>query len=135
MKNITDNVKHYTDMTVLDEAEKKFSVIIRKEIREFLKVNSGGYVLNQYPVFNNESYEIRVILSVDKNDESCYIKEPLDYFLGKTNGKIVPIAKNSGGNYYCINNETGKVYYWSPDEDLYYGIAETLEEFVDVCSE
>ena len=48
----------------------------------------------------------------------------------KTKGKIVPIGIDSGDNYYCVNNETGKVYYWSAGEDSYYCIAESIAEFV-----
>ena len=35
----------------------------------------------------------------------------------------------SGDNYYCVNNENGKVYYWSSSEDSYYYIAESIDEF------
>ena len=36
---------------------------------------------------------------------------------------------DSGDNYYCVNNENGKVYYWSSSEDSYYYIAESIDEF------
>ncbi|MFR6168520.1 MAG: SMI1/KNR4 family protein [Blautia wexlerae] len=43
----------------------------------------------------------------------------------------------SGDNYYCVNNENGKVYYWSSSEDSYYYIAESIDEFAsflgDIC--
>ena len=52
-----------------------------------------------------------------------------DFFLNRTKAKIVPIGIDSGDNYYCVNNENGKVYYWSSSEDSYYYIAESIDEF------
>ena len=39
------------------------------------------------------------------------------------------VVLTSGDNYYCVNNENGKVYYWSSSEDSYYYIAESIDEF------
>lgn len=30
--------------------------------------------------------------------------------MDNTKGKIIPIGVDSGDNYFCVNNETGKVY-------------------------
>lgn len=35
----------------------------------------------------------------------------------------------TGGNYFCVNNETGKVYFWFADDGLYYLITDSVEEF------
>ena len=70
-------------------------------------------------------------MALDSSDCNYYIEKPLDFFLDKTKGKIVPIGIDSGDNYYCVNNETGKVYYWSASSDQYYCIAESLDEFVN----
>ncbi len=77
-------------------------------------------------------YEIRAFLSLDENDENYCIEKPLSYFLTKTKAKIIPIALDSGDNYYCVNNESGKVYFWSSDTDSYYLISENIEEFVNL---
>lgn len=50
----------------------------------------------------------------------------------KRKDRIIPIGIDSGDNYYCVNNETGKVYYWSMELDEYYCIAENLEMFVSL---
>lgn len=52
-------------------------------------------------------------MSLDVSDVNDYIKKPMDFFLKKTKGKMVPNGLDSGNNYYCVNNGTGKVYYWS----------------------
>ena len=79
-----------------------------------------------------EEYEVRIFLSLDAQDQYYYIKKPLLDFLQRTKGRIIPIGIDSGDNYYCVNNETGKVYYWSMELDEYYCIAENLEMFVSL---
>lgn len=130
MKCISSNCKLNINKKVFEEAEKVYSVSIRKEIKDFLEKNSGGYPVKDIIVSNGEEYEVRVFLSLDESDENYYIQKPMDYFLKKTNGKIVPIGIDSGDNYYCVNNETGKVYCWSAGEDSYYCISENLESYI-----
>ncbi len=99
------------------------------------KTLSGGLInhpVKDIIVCNGEEYEVRVFLSADKTDQNYCIEKPLDYFLSKTKGKIVPIAIDSGDNYYCVNNETGKVYYWSAEMDEYYNIAQDLLAFEEL---
>lgn len=132
MKCISNNCKLNIYKKVFEVAEKKYSVSIRKEIKDFLEKNSGGYPVKDIIVSDGEEYEVRVFLSLDSADENYYIQKPMDYFLEKTKGKIVPIGLDSGDNYYCVNNETGKVYYWSAGEDSYYCIAESIMDFIEL---
>lgn len=103
---------------------------MKSDIKQFCVLNFEGYPVENFVIFDGEEYEICVFLSLDASDKSYYIDKPLDYFLEKTNAKIIPIGLDSGDNYYCVNNETGKVYYWSAGEDLYYCISTSLDEFV-----
>ena len=52
------------------------------------------------------------------------------FFRKNTTGKIVPIGIDSGDNYYCVNNETGKVYYWCASENTYFCISNSLSDFI-----
>ena len=52
------------------------------------------------------------------------------YFMEKTKGRIVPIGIDSGDNYYCVDNETGKVYYWNMESDRYLFISKNIENFL-----
>lgn len=108
------------------------NVYIRDDIVSFLKNNSGGYPIKNVVMFDNEEYEIRAFLSLDEQDKHYFIEKPLKYFLNKTKGKIIPIGLDSGSNYYCVNNDTGKVYFWCSEEDVYYLIAESLNDFVEI---
>lgn len=121
-KNI--NVNAFSDV------EKAYSVILREDIKAFLVENSGGYPIKHIIVSGGDEYEVRVFLSLDDLNEYYNIKKPLAYFMKQTGGKIVPIGIDSGDNYYCVNNETGKVYYWSAGENSYFCISDSLSDFV-----
>lgn len=132
MKSISTNVKRNADNNILVEAEKQYSITIRKDVKDFILANAGGYPTKDVIVADSDEYEVRVFLSLDPEDKNYCIAKPLDFFLNKTKAKIVPIGIDSGDNYYCVNNETGKVYYWGASEDSYYCIAETLNKFVSL---
>jgi len=131
MKCIATNIKKYNER-IFSDAEKSHSITIRDDIKAFVKQNAGGYPIKDIIISDGEEYEIRVFLSADRDDENYCIEKSMEYFLQKTKGKIIPIGIDSGDNYYCVNNETGKVYYWSAGEDQYYCIAADLNEFVDL---
>ena len=129
MESISTNCK-LKKGDILTKTEKEYDINFRADIKAFLEINSGGYPIKDIVVFDDEEYEVRVFLSLDDEDVNYYIEKPLKYFLDKTKGKIVPIGIDSGDNYYCVNNETGKVYYWSAGSDQYYCLAESLDDFI-----
>ena len=129
MKCICKNCTQVVNNTIWTETENKYQIKIRQDIQQFLTANSGGFPIKDIIIVDGEEYEVRVFLSLDSNDKNYYIEKPLNYFLENTKGKIVPIGIDSGDNYYCVNNENGKVYYWSSSEDSYYYIAESIDEF------
>lgn len=129
MKCVSKNYEENVTRDILSDAERTYSISIREDIKAFLVGNSGGYPIKDIITSNGEDYEVRVFLSLDDQNEYYCIRKPLDYFLGKTKGKIIPIGIDSGDNYYCVNNETGKVYFWSAGENLYFCIATSLDVF------
>ena len=132
MKSISTNVNSNVDNSIFAEAEKKYSITIRKEIKDFVQGNAGGYPAKDVIEASGDEYEVRVFLSLDPEDKYYCITKPLDFFLNKTKAKIIPIGIDSGDNYYCVNNETGKVYYWGSSEDSYYCIADTIDNFISL---
>lgn len=99
-------------------------------LQKFEIENSGGYPIKDIIVSDGEDYEVRVFLSLDDANEYYSIKKPLDFFMKNTKGKIVPIGIDSGDNYYCVNNKTGKVYYWCASENSYFCISASLSDFI-----
>lgn len=129
MEKISTNCKKSLS-DILNIMAKKRNLVVRMDIKEFLEKNSGGYPIKDIVNFDGEEYEIRVFLSLDSSDVDYYIEKPLVFFLDKTKNKIMPIGIDSGDNYYCVNNDSGKVYYWSASEDQFFCIAKSLDEFV-----
>lgn len=129
MKDIAITGYEKVDESVWLEIERDFKITVRGDIKDFISKYSGGHPIKDVIIVDGEEYEVRVFLSLNPQSKYYYIVEPMRFFLQKTNGKIVPIAIDSGDNYYCANNETGKVYYWSAGQDMYYCIAESLEIF------
>ena len=132
MKNVSTDCKSFFNDVILGNAETTFGISIRSDIRAFFAANNGGYPTKDIIVSDGDEYEVRAFLSLDRNDENYCLEKPLSFFLSKTNARIIPIALDSGDNYYCVNNETGKVYYWRAGSDRYYLIAERLEVFVSL---
>lgn len=129
MSNISKRCDKNPKLDVLLDAEKKYKIKIRENIKEFLHENSGGTPIKDTITVHGEEYEVRAFLSLDEKNGSYYIEKPLNYFLKKTKGDIVPIAIDSGDNYYCVNNKIGKVYYWVSDGDHYYPLTNSLNAF------
>ena len=125
-----ENIIHEYNKTEIlwNDVEEKYDITIRKDIKKFFSKNGGKYPVKDVIDVKGQEYEIRVFLSLDEKDR-YYIGKPLEYFLSNTDGKIIPIAIDSGDNYYCVNNETGKVYYWSSEQDKYYQIATNIVSF------
>lgn len=132
MTCISNNPSSKINRNIFSEVENAYSITLREDIKTFLVNNSGGYPIKDMISSDGDEYEVRVFLSLDDSDEYYYIQKPIDFFLAKTNGKIVPIGIDSGDNYFCVNNETGKVYYWSSGEDSYYCISNSLNDFVEL---
>ena len=116
------------NLKVFEEARCKYAIDIPTAVIDFLTENNGGKPEKKYIESREDSYSIRRFLSLDPKSE-YYIEKPMDYFLGKTKKKIIPIAVDDSSNYFCVNIETGKVYYWVSESDEYYMISKGLEGF------
>ena len=130
MKCISTNCSNKFDDRIVNSAEERFLIKIREDVIDFIRLNNGGYPTRDIISVDGEEYEVRAFFSLNEEDEYFNIKKPLMYFLDKTKGKIIPIGIDSGDNYYCVNNENGKVYYWRASEDMYYCIADSLSDFI-----
>ncbi len=130
MRCIVTKCDKIIDNEFFEKIAEQYSVKVRDEIRNFLTLNSGGYPIKDVILVDGEEYEVRVFLSLNTNNSSYSIEKPLQYFMEKTENKIIPIGIDSGDNYYCVNNEDGKVYYWSSEQDNYYCIADSLQTFI-----
>lgn len=129
MSVLCRNISAIRDRTIFEKLEDKYEIDFPKNMISFFEDNNGGTPLKKEIVIDDEEYEIRCFLSFN-NDEYNSIKKPLETFQTNTKGKIVPIAKDSGDNYFCINLDNEKVYYWIQEENRYYVLAENFENFI-----
>ena len=129
MKSISTDSHDQIGGGIWPQVEHDFNITVRDDIKEFLSLNSGGHPQNSIIIANGEEYEVRVFLSLDSQNKYYFIERPMMTFLRNTKGKIIPIGIDSGDNYYCVNNETGKVYYWSMSQDESYYVSDNLEMF------
>lgn len=129
MKTICDEIKkiEYID---IQKIEKLYGLKFSDDFSEFFLMNNGGIPKKPICVVDGEEYEVRSFLAFG-DDEYYSIKKPIDYFQKHTNGKIIPFAVDSGGNYFCLNVENKKVYFWSHDDDLYYFLCDSFAKFID----
>lgn len=126
---ICTNVKVITDQLAIDNLARKYNIIFPEGFKSFFKENNGGIPKKTTITVSGTEYSIRCFLSFNEGEYNS-IGKPLAWFQEKTNGKIIPIAKDDADNYYCLNVETGKIYFFDNDDDLYYYISETFPEFI-----
>ncbi len=131
MVAICTDVSIIKDEMAIEKLEDKYEFDLPQDVKSFFEVNNGGIPRKNLFTANGEEYEIRCFLSFN-NDEYNSIKVPLASFQKETHGKIVPLAKDSGDSYYCLNIENLKVYYWSREDELYYCLAESFELFIEM---
>lgn len=129
MEVICRNVSKLESDSRVRKAEKKYQFAFPESVIDFFVNNNGGNPIKKEFAVNNTVYEIRCFLSFQDGDYN-EIYTALESFQKETNGKILPLAKDSGDSYYCLNVETENIYYWDKEENLYYKLADTFEEFI-----
>lgn len=133
MSSMCFDSKEIKETFAIDVLENEYDLNFSVAFKAFFKINNAGIPKHNLISVNSKEYEIRCFLSFN-DDEYNSIKKPLASFQEETNGKMVPFAKDSGDNYYCLNVENGKVYFWDKDDDLYYMLTESFESFIELLT-
>ena len=129
MNVICKKVSDLNNKTVIEEMGELYNIKFPSMMVSFFEKNNGGIPMKKEFFSNGEEYEIRCFLSFNE-EEYTSIRKPLDFFQKETNGKVIPFAKDSADNYFCINLQTEKIYFWDKDDNLYYNISNNFEEFI-----
>lgn len=129
MDKMCVNISPITYNDIYHEYERRYSITIDSDIKVFFDFNNGGVPTKNKFIIKNQEFEIRCFMSFNDNEYNS-IEKPFDFFQKNTKGKVYPIAKDSGDNYYCINVENKKIYYWSVDDNEYYFLADSFSEFL-----
>jgi hypothetical protein len=128
IKSIKDDEKISIDDVL--EIEQRFGFKMPEILREYYLMYNGASIYNC--VFSIDGYEVEVAKLV----ELKYGVLPLEKIIemdredGFIPSNMIPVARNSGGDYYYWNDQSGQVYLYLSDciEDPIL-ICENLEEF------
>lgn len=131
MNNICVEVSKLIDKKDIERISNSYGIEFDKDFIDFIEINNGGIPKTNSIEVGGKEYELRCFLSFNSGEYNS-IELPLKSFQEETKGKIYPIAKDSGDNYFCINKENGKVYFWDKDENLYYKLVDSFADFVSL---
>ena len=128
IKTIKDDEKISIDDIL--EIEQRFGFKMPEILRDYYLMYNGASIYNC--VFSIDGYEVEVAKLV----ELKYGVLPLEKIIemdredGFIPSNMIPVARNSGGDYYYWNDQSGQVYLYLSDciEDPIL-ICENLEEF------
>lgn len=128
IKTIKDDEKISIDDVL--EIEHRFGFKMPEILRDYYLMYNGASIYNC--VFSIDGYEVEVAKLV----ELKYGVLPLEKIIemdredGFIPSNMIPVARNSGGDYYYWNDQSGQVYLYLSDciEDPIL-ICENLEEF------
>ena len=128
IKTIKDDEKISIDDVL--EIEQRFGFKMPEILRDYYLMYNGASMYNC--VFSIDGYEVEVAKLVELN----YGVLPLEKIIemdredGFIPSNMIPVARNSGGDYYYWNDQSGQVYLYLSDciEDPIL-ICENLEEF------
>lgn len=132
MNNITwKRVKKLRDSNSIAEFEKEYGIIIPDNFKEIIiNSNSGRPSLDIVRTLDGREIEVKALLSFNKDDvENIY--NVIDYFKEQFNGRILPIATEPSGDYFCIDITSNSIFYWQSEGEKLTFIANNLEEFLD----
>ena len=132
MYSFIKKMKDDEKITIEDiaEIEKTFSFQMPEILKEYYLVNNGASI--HRCIFSVDGYEVEVAKLV----ELKYGYLPLEKIIemdrkdGFISPNMIPIARNSGGDYYYWDSKSGKVYLFLCDSiENPIWICQNVEEF------
>lgn len=128
IKTIKDDEKISIDDVL--EIEQRFGFKMPEILRDYYLMYNGASIYNC--VFSIDGYEVEVAKLVELKYGVLPLEKiiELDREDGFIPSNMIPVARNSGGDYYYWNDQSGQVYLYLSDciEDPIL-ICENLEEF------
>jgi len=110
--NAIDN--YLTEMTnnknAFDDLEKKYNIKIAPSIRSFINEFSNKN-FSVYIKIGKDEYEVRGVFSVSSSEGYAgLLDKVIKSILTESNNKFIPVAIDSGSNYYCVDMSGSNVY-------------------------
>ena len=124
-------IKPLSQDTAVIKLEQDYGVSISSKLKECILSNNGGRPKpNALQLKNGQEYDVKLLLSYNESD-SENIYRVIRFFVEKFNGKAIPFATDSAGNYYC--EYEGKIVLWVQDDTI-IPICETFDEFLQMLT-
>lgn len=121
-------VKPLKDPKSIEVIEKKFGCNLSSELKDCILENNGGRPkLDFIKLENGEEYDVKILLSYNEDDiENIY--KVSEFFIKNFNGKMIPFASDSAGNYYCECD--GKIVLWTQDDEV-LSVCDGFKDFLN----
>ena len=123
-------VKPLVEKDSINKFQEIYGIVFPEELKELIKVNNGGRPsLDIIKTVEGEELEVKALLSFNKEDvENIY--NVINYFKEHFQVRIVPIATEPSGNYFCINLTNNSIVYWNHETNKETLISNGIKEFL-----
>ena len=128
--------------------ERKNNFKLPKDYSNFLLLNNGGYIEKGVFLINDfQGYDkIEVFHGFELNNEYSNLDYLVDMFPDRFIKNIIPVGRDGGGNYICLNvnegEDYGKIYFYDHEVDNenndgtlnwdnLYLVADSFTEFIE----
>lgn len=105
----------------MHEVTANLGVTLPQDYAQFLLDTNGGYPVNTVvPLPKKKQAEVQYFLAMKSKNAHANLEKAAGRMKGRIPEALLPIAINSGGDYYCLGIEgerTGKVYLWRHDTE------------------
>lgn len=100
-----------------DELEKKYNIKIAPSIRSFIN-EFGDKNFDAYIKIGKDEYEVRGVFSTSSSKGYAGpLNKVIKSVLNDSSNKLIPVAVDSGSNYYCVDLKGSTVYVQNHEED------------------
>lgn len=131
MDNIVwKRVKPLSDSNTFSNFEKEYGILLPDFLKELIvNKNAGRPSLSIIKTADGNELEIKSLLSFNKEDvENIY--NVIEYFKKEFEGKIIPIATEPSGDYFCIDLTNDSIFYWCHETNKLTFIAQNIFDFL-----
>ena len=132
MNNIIwKRVKPLIESDSLNKFEKDYGITLPDTLKELIISSNGGRPsFDIIKTSDGKELEIKALLSYNKDDtENIY--NVIEYFKKQFTGKVVPIATEPSGDYFCIDLTNNSIVYWEHETNGLTFISKDLVEFLN----
>ncbi|WP_288222362.1 SMI1/KNR4 family protein [uncultured Clostridium sp.] len=124
-------VKPLSQSNSLKNFEEDYGIIIPDVLKELIITNNGGRPsLDIIKAADGKEVEVKALLSFNKEDKEN-IYNVIEYFKKEFDGKILPVATEPSGDYFCIDLTSNSIVYWEHETNVLTFIAKDFVEFLN----